>query len=188
MVERELALMDSHDPRYSQLYAQYVTNQFRPITVIRTNKDYEKVVLNLGARIQSNIDNPPEQPEYPQVFRNIRTLKELFEAKDKGITQVRGSTAYNGCDACKEAISGKIYLVDDLIKEYQKPAGSRSLPTVIPHLGCTTDYYDESERHGYCRCSWTEIPPNISNPDPGIDPEFIDCLDKLIEEDRQKYR
>ncbi|MDT8405474.1 hypothetical protein [Sulfuriflexus sp.] len=175
-VERELRLMDDSDSDYHRLYAQYVINQFKPVAVIRTNKDYENVVINLGKCIRNNIDNPPVKVEYPQIFRNIRTLKELLEAKNKGITHVRGTTAYNGCNTCKEVISGKTYPVDYLIMEYQKPDDSRSSPIVIPHPGCTTDCYDEAEGHGYCRCSWTEIPPCSLD----VDQEFTDWLDKLI--------
>lgn len=182
-VKRELALMGDSDPDYHRLYAQYVINQLKPITAIKTNKDYEKVVINLGKQIKNNIDNPPEKANYPQTSRNIRTLKELFEAKDKGIIHVRGVTAYNGCDTCKEVISGKIYPVDYLIKEYQKPDDSRSSPIVIPHPGCATDCYDEAEGHGYCRCFWIEITPKP----PGVSEEFEDWMDKLIEEDRAKH-
>jgi len=269
--------MDDSDPDYHRLYAQYVINQLKPITVIKTNKDYEKIVINLGGRIRNNIDNPPERkfteqvesaeqwepwsedrvasiqnemdrgifseddtlfyyecieddhllfseyiiqrclrttgkiktkndykkavselmtaiqariddlpesPIYCQSYRAILTYYELLAVQGKGVTQIKGCTSYNGCETCKSEISNKVFLVDDLINSYQRPAISKLQPILIPHLGCTTNCYDESEGCGYCRCSWTEI---LSRP-PDVDPEFADWLDKLIEEDRKKHQ
>lgn len=189
VVKRELELIDSDNCSLDEhvLSAQYIINKYPPIDVIKTVGNYEKVICKLRESIQANLDNPPERSEYPQIFRNVCTLNDLLESKKKGIIHVRGSTAYNGCNACKDAISGKTYLIDDLIKEYQKHTDSPPYPTKIPHPGCTTDCYDETEGYGNCRCSWSEIPPDISNPDSHIDPEFIDWLNGVIEENSRKY-
>jgi hypothetical protein len=106
----------------------------------------------------------------------IENLRTLLIARRLGNTKAEGVSPMNSCRICKQDVSGKTYLISDLISVY---TDQNSAVPVLPHSGCE---HANEDGGGWCRCCWRILPKEV----PGADPKFKKWLDEEIEKTRKQ--